>query len=95
MRAKAEASREWVRTMSRWRNARTARAYSGRRVAAIAVLFFCGDAGGDEDCDDGFVVATLRGIKGVDGTVGDIVIVVVGILNVDEYTPHPDIIIHM
>jgi len=83
MRAKAEDRREWVRTMSRWRNARTARAYRGRRVAAV---FDCGCAGGDEGdlalvgCDKGVVVA-LTGMKGVDGTVGDIVIVVVGMFS--------------
>jgi len=67
--------------MSRWRKARTARVYSGRRVAAV---FCCGGAGGDGvelavvACGGGAVVATL--IKGVDGIVGegDIVRVVVG-----------------
>ena len=81
MRANAEDRRECVRTMSRWRNARTARAYRGRRVAAV---FDCGCAcgdGGDLELvgwDKGVVVANLTGMKGVDGRVGDIVRVVVG-----------------
>jgi hypothetical protein len=75
MRANAEVRREWVRRISRWRNARAARAYSGRRVAAVAV--FCGgDVSGDEDVfvaemlrGSGFgVVATLKGVIG-DGAI--------------------------
>ena len=63
-----------MRTMSRWRNARAARAYRGRRVAAV---FERGRGGGDGrdllvGCDKG-VVASLAGMKGVDGTVGVVV----------------------
>ena len=84
MRAKAEDRREWVRTMSRLRNARAARVYRGRRVAAV---FDRGCAGGDgEDMepvgrDKGVVVASLTGMKGADGTVGDIVRVLVGMFS--------------
>src|SRR6266850_7574981 len=84
MRANAEDRRECVRTTSRWRNARTARAYRGRRVAAV---FWRGCAGGGGDgnlapagCDKGAVGASLTGRKGADGTVGDIVRVDVGML---------------
>ena len=75
MRAKAEDRREWVRTMSRRRNARAARAYRGRRAA---VVFERGCVGGDGrdlelvGCDKG-VVASLTDMKGADRTVGDIV----------------------
>jgi len=85
MRAKAEDRREWVRTMSRWRNARTARAYRGRRVAAVFERGCAGGDGGDLElvgCDKGVVVvASLTGMKGADGTVGDIVRVVVGMFS--------------
>jgi hypothetical protein len=72
-----------VRTMSRWRNARAARAYRGRRVAAVFERDCAGGDGRDLElvgCDKG-VVASLTGMKGVDGTVGDIVKVVVGMFS--------------
>ena len=58
IREKAEVRREWVRTMSRWRKARTARLYSGRRVVAVS---WCGGAGGDDLSAAGSVVS-LKGI---------------------------------
>jgi hypothetical protein len=85
MRANAEDRRECVRTTSRWRNARTARAYRGRRVAAVFWRGCAGGDGGDTNlapagCDKGVVGASLTGRKGADGTVGDIVRVDVGML---------------
>jgi hypothetical protein len=53
----------------------------------VATVFCRGCAGGDGgdlevvEWDKGVVVASLTGIKGADGTVGDIVRVVVGMFN--------------
>jgi len=53
----------------------------------VAAVFERGCAGGDGrdlelvGCDKGAVVASLTGMKGTDGVVGDIVRVVVGIFS--------------
>jgi hypothetical protein len=76
MRTNTEQRRERVRTTSQWRNARTARVYRGRRVAAVFWRGCAGGDGGDGDlalagCDKGIVGESLTGMKGADGTVGD------------------------